>query len=389
MACEQRQDRRYKIAFLIDGLGMGGAERLMVPILAHLDRERFAARVCVLQSKGDNPLAGDIRALGVPVDELPVPFLRDLTAIGRLRNYLRETQADLVHTQLEFADILGNFAAKTLRLPSVCTVHVLPVPETRLRSRLRQRLEWLALRLLCDRVLTVSEATRWYYIEASGMSPRKLTTLYNGIDLAPYARLDSDLERAAVRDEFRLPPDSNLLVTVAVLRPPKGIEFMLRALPALLKSHPNAYYLIVGDGSHREELEQETRQLGVREHVIFAGMRTDIPRLLVASDIFILPTLTEALPTVLAEAMASRLPIVASAVGGVPEMVTDGENGRLVAPARPDELSRACIEFLSDADLRRRMGANGWQVVHQKFNIAVQVRRLEQVYLEELRRYGR
>jgi glycosyltransferase involved in cell wall biosynthesis len=377
------------IAYIIDGLGMGGAERLMVPILKHLDRKRFTPRVCALQSKGDNPLAEEIRALGVPVDDLTIARLRDLDAIPRLRKYLRDHHVALVHTQLEFSNILGNIAAKTLRLPSVCTVHVLPSDDARAKSKIHQQAEWLALRLFCDRVLTVSEETRQSYIARSGIPSRKLTALYNGIDLSPYLRLDSDLARDSVREEFRVPRDALLLVTVAVLRPPKGIDRMLQALPAILDALPNAYYLIVGDGTHRQELETETKRLNLSERVIFAGMRKDIPTLLAASDLFVLPTLTEALPTVLAEAMAARLPIVASAVGGIPEMVADGENGFLVPPSQPSELSRACIVILSDQPTRRRMGESGWRTVNQKFKIENQVRQLEQVYLDEMSQYGK
>lgn len=377
------------IAYIIDGLGMGGAERLMVPILKHLDRNRFTPRVCALQSKGDNPLAEEIRALGVPVDDLTIAHLRDLDAIPRLRKYLCDHQIALVHTQLEFSNILGNIAAKTLRLPSVCTVHVLPSDDARAKSKIHQQAEWLALRLFCDRVLTVSEETRQSYIARSGIPARKLTALYNGIDLSPYLRLDSDLARDSVREEFRVPRDAPLLVTVAVLRPPKGIDRMLNAMPAILDAFPNAYYLIVGDGAHRQELEKETKRLNLSEQVIFAGMRKDIPRLLAASDLFILPTLTEALPTVLAEAMAARLPIVASTVGGIPEMVADGENGLLVPPSQPSELSRACVAILSDQPTRRGMGESGWRTVDQKFKIENQVRQLEQVYLNEVSQYGK
>jgi glycosyltransferase involved in cell wall biosynthesis len=377
------------IAYIIDGLGMGGAERLMIPILKHLDRKRFNPRICALQSKGDNPLAEDIRALGAPVDELTIPYLRDLNAIPRLRNYLHEHGIALVHTQLEFSNILGNIAAKSLRLPSVCTVHVLPSDGARARSKLHQQAEWLALKYFCDRVLTVSEDTRQSYIARSGIPARKLTALHNGIDFSPYLCLDSSLVRASVRDEFRIPQDAHLIVTVAVLRPPKGIDRMLQAMPAVLEALPNTYYLIVGDGAHRQELENETKRLNLTGIVLFAGMRKDIPRLLVASDLFVLPTLTEALPTVLAEAMAARLPIIASAVGGIPEMVTDGDNGFLVPPSQPSELSRACLAVLSSEPTRRRMSENGWQVVNQKFKIENQVRQLEQIYLNEMNQHGK
>ena len=379
---------KKNIIYMIDGLGMGGAERLMIPILGHIDHQRFNVRVCVLQSKHGNPLADDIRTLNAPVDFVEVKHLRDIQSLWRLRNYLKHTHADLLHTQLEFSNILGNISAKLLRLPSVCTVHVLPPSNPDFKTRLHQRTEWLALRLFCNRVITVSEETRRQYILHSGIPNRKLLTIYNGIDLTNFQRLEPDPQRVALRNEFRLPDDSNLLITVAVLRQLKGIEYMLRALPDILRAHPNTYYLIVGDGPHREALSLTAQQAGVQEHVIFAGTRNDIPHLLSASDIFILPTLTEALPTVLAEAMACRLPIVASAVGGVPEMVVDGVNGILVQPANPAELSQVCNNLLAHPDKLSALGESGWSFVNQKFNINQQVTQLQDLYLEQIERHG-
>ncbi|MBE0683507.1 MAG: glycosyltransferase [Anaerolineales bacterium] len=375
------------IIFVIDGLGVGGAEHLMIPILGYLNKETFSARVCVLQSRDGNPLAEDIRSLGVQVDFLNVRHLRDFTALLRLRNYLKEVKADLIHTQLEFANILGNTSAKILGLPSVCTVHVQPIRDGRLKSRFHQWVEWMALRLFCDRIITVSEDTRRNYIAQSGISPKKLLTIYNGIDLTRFNRLKPDLDRASVREEFHLPKDSFLLTTVAVLRQQKGIEHMIRALPALHNMHGNVYYLIVGAGTYLAVLEKEAELTGLRENIIFAGSRKDIPRILSASDIFILPTLTEALPTVLAEAMACRLPIVASAVGGIPEMIQSNGNGCLVSPAQPSELSEACETLLKQPNLRIRMGDEGWNLVYQKFNIIHQVIQLEEQYLELINRY--
>lgn len=381
--------RKYNIVFIIDGLGMGGAERLMIPILRNLSREHFEPRVCVLQVKDGNSVANDIRALGVPVDLLSVEYLRDITAIPRIRKYLKEVKADLVHTQLEFADSLGNFASKLLRLPSVCTIHTMPSQDMSVKSKIHQEIETQSLRFFCNRIIAVSEEARLFYIKTSNESPQKVTTIYNGIDLTNFKDIDFRHEKIVVRKELDLPPEAKLLTTVAVLRPLKGIQFMIQALPAILEVSPNVYYLIVGGGAHHDALVQEVDKAGVKERVIFAGPRNDIPRLLAASDIFVLPTLTEALPTVLAEAMAARLPIVASAVGGVPEMVVDGHNGRLVSPEQPRELSNACIALLADPELRNRMGENGWQIVNDKFNIQGQVEQLRNLYLNLIGNYGR
>jgi glycosyltransferase involved in cell wall biosynthesis len=368
---------------------MGGAERLMVPILKHLSRAQFDPFVCAMQSKDGNPMAEEIRALGIPVECLNIKHLRDLDAIPRLTKYLKGIHADLVHTQLEAANILGNISAKLLRLPSVCTIHVMPSLDVKAKTKLHQRVEWFALRHFCDRVISVSEEARLYHIQISRSSPEQVATIYNGIDLSAFLNRDYAVERAAVRAELQIPQGANVLITVAVLRPPKGIQFMIRALPAVLASHPNTYYLIVGGGSHHGALINEAGKAGVSEQVIFAGMRKDVPRLLAASDVFVLPTLTEALPTVLAEAMAAKLPIIASQVGGIPEMIVDGQHGFLVEPEDLNDLSNACIRLLENPDEREAMGAAGWKIVNQKFNIERQVDQLKEVYLEQLQAYGK
>lgn len=380
--------RPARIVFLIDGLGMGGAERLMVPVLQHLDRARFEPRVCALQIRQGNPMADQLRDLDVPVDQVPVRRLRDITALPRIARYLRAHRADLVHTQLEFSNTLGCLAAKLNRIPSLSTLHSLDMPKERSKYAFRLKLMYWSLRRNADRVLAVSEQARQHYLAASGDRPEHAVTLYNGISVASYAALDQ-AERAAARRSLGIAEDAQVLITVAVLREMKGIQYMIRALPTLLQTVPNATYLVVGDGDHRAALEAEAAAQGVEGHVIFAGMRADVPELLSAADVFVLPTLTEALPTVLAEAMAARLPLVASAVGGVPEMIEDRQNGLLLPPADPDALAKACAAVLSDPSFARRIAEAGHAVVEEKFNIQRQVQRLEAVYNEVLAAYTR
>lgn len=383
-----RPARKYKIAYLIDGLSMGGAERLMVPILKHLSRTYFDPYVCALQSKDDNPMADEIRALGVPVECLHIKHLRDWDALPRIRRYLREVSANLVHTQLEAANILGNISAKLLRLPSVCTIHVMPSLDVKTKTKLHQKVEWFSLRRFCDRVISVSEEARQYHIGISGISPERVTTIYNGIDLSTFMNMDHARERAGVRAELGIPADASVLVTVAVLRPQKGIQFLIRAMPIILASNPDTYYLVVGNGSHRDVLVEEARKMGVEGRVIFVGMRKDVPRLLAASDVFVLPTLTEALPTVLAEAMGARLPVVASRVGGVPEMVVENESGILLEPEDIPALAAACTRLLANPAERAAMAAQGRKIVNEKFSIERQVEQLQELYLEQLQAYG-
>lgn len=374
-----------RIVWLIDVLGRGGAERLMVPLMQHIDTERFQTRVCVLREKYGNPVAEELKRMGVKVDMLPVNRLRDLTAIPRMVRYFRRHQTDLVHTQLEFANALGNAAAGMMGLPSVCTIHTLEDPAPGSKKHRRMKLMWWSLRRFCDRVITVSEGARRHYLAVSGDMPDKVVTLHNGIDLSSFPKLGPD-KRVELRESLGVPAHAPLMVTVAVLRPQKGIQYMIEALPAILEAVPDAFYMVVGDGDYYQVLMESAQKSDVGERVVFTGFRQDIASLLSISDLFVLPTLAEALPTVLAEAMATSLPLIVSEVGGVPEMVVDGVNGLLLPPADVDRLAAACIHVLRDEVDARRMGEAGWQIVNERFNIRKQVQRLGDLYDEVLER---
>lgn len=166
---------------------------------------------------------------------------------------------------------------------------------------------------------------------------------------------------------------------------------MIRAMPAVLAQHAGARYLIVGDGEEEQALRSLTLQLGLADRVIFAGRRSgaDIAAILGASDIFVLPSLNEALPTVLAEAMAACLPIVATDVGGIPEMVISGTNGYLVPPNSPDRLALACNKLLGDPDTAAALGIQGRRIAERQFNIETHVEKLGALYDEAITRSRR
>jgi glycosyltransferase involved in cell wall biosynthesis len=230
--------------------------------------------------------------------------------------------------------------------------------------------------------VAVSEGTRQHHLRVGQLSPDKVVTLYNGIDLLHFN--GHRRGQQTCKKDFGIPEAALLLTTVAVLRPAKGIQYMIEALPTILEVVPQTYYLVVGAGEHEQSLKTLVKEKGLTERVIFTGVRNDVPDLLALSDIFVLPTLDEALPTVLAEAMAAEKPIVVSAVGGVPEMVTDGANGFLVPPADPARLVAACIQLLQHPDQAHAMAQTGRDIVEQRFNIRNQARRLGDLYQEVL-----
>lgn len=368
---------RIRVAYVIDSLRPGGAEHLLAAYLRHLPALGVEPMVIALQERDGNPIGRDIEALGVPVVDLGIERLRQRGAYHRVADAIEAAEPDLVHTQLEFANVLGAAAASRLGLPVVSTLHTLDEPAPLSRAGLRMRLMAWSLRRNADSVIAVSDHARRHHLRHLNLPARLVTTIYNGIETGHYgAEAGSG---TAARDLLGIPGQARVIVTVAVLRPLKGIDRMLRAMPEVLDRIPGAHYLIVGDGDARADLEAETLHLGLTDRVTFAGSRADVPLMLAIADLFVLPSLTEALPTVVAEAMAAGLPVVATRVGGTPEMVGTA-NGIVVPPDDVGALAGAVIRLLGDPTDARARGDRGRLIAAERFDLHDQAARLTAEY---------
>ena len=368
---------RLRILYLIDSLGSGGAEHLLAAYLRHLPALGIDPTVAALQDRGGNPTALTIEALGIPVLDLGIERLRQRGAYRDVGRAIDRQAPDLVHTQLEFANVLGAPAASRRGIPVVGTLHTLEEPAPWSRAGMRMRLMARSLRRHADLVVAVSEHARLHHLEHLRLDPARVTTIHNGIDIAGFRT--GGPHRAAVRAEFGIPAGASLIVVVAVLRPPKGIDRLILALPTVIEAIPSAHCLIVGDGDAGPGLERMAIDQGIADRVTFSGARADVPRMLAAADLFVLPSLTEALPTVVAEAMAAGLPVVATRVGGTPEMVDDS-TGVLVEPGDIPRLGRAIVQMLGDPTEAAIRGRQGRAVAAERFDLATQAARLVDHY---------
>jgi glycosyltransferase involved in cell wall biosynthesis len=233
-------------------------------------------------------------------------------------------------------------------------------------------------------VITVSDAGRIHHLRYGGLPPDKVVTMYNGVDIGTFRPRDES-SRLSVRHDLGIPPDAPVMVSVAVLRKPKGLQYLISAMGGVLSSAPGAILVIVGEGDHGPVLREQAIDLGLDGHVLFTGIRSDIADLLTMSDVFVLPTLEDVLPTAVAEAMAAGHPVVASDVGGVPEMVVDGSTGLLVPPADVAALVDACSRLLQDPEQAQIMGQAGRDIARERFDARRQSERLDDLYVSMLR----
>lgn len=368
-----------RVAFVIDSLGYGGAEALLVRYLQAVPALGVEPTVIVIQDRDGNPMAEPIRDLGVPIVALDIDRLRRRGALERVTGAIASTRADLVHTQLEFANILGTLGARRLGIPALATLHTLDRPRPRSRDAVRFRLMARVLRHRSSSVIAVSDSAARHFAQVGRTGSRLLTTIHNGIDLRPFTN-PSPEARPRIRSDFGIPPQAPVVTTVAVLRQPKGIGDMIDALPTVLAAHPGVHYLVVGEGEQRRSLLDRAAALGIDERVHLAGHRSDIPDILAASDLFVLPSHTEALPTVLIEAMAAGVPIVATDVGGIPEMVDHGVSALLVPAHAPERLSEAVSRILGSPLQAQAMAKAGRRTAADRFDITRQAARLVDEY---------
>lgn len=369
-------ERSLHVHVLIDSLRLGGAETLVTEFTIGARAAGLEITVAYLHEGG--PGVERLREIGVRPQHVPVRSFLQRSDRILVREHLRAVAPDLLHTHLGYADVLGGIGARAAGIPSVSTLHATDWEGT-LRLRARFRVAALARRRCATRIIAVSDAARRSYLDTGWDRPEHVVTVHNGIVDAA-----SPGAGAVVRREIGIAPDELVLGMVSVLRGWKGHEAAAAAVQRLTARFPRLRLLIIGDGPKRAELEQALAGLGDR--ALFAGYRDDVIDVLDAVDVLVHPSSIDAFPTALLEAMAAGVPTVATAVGGIPEAVIDGETGILIAaPATPQDLVAALEPLLCDPQLRLRMGARGRQRFEREFRVDRWIERLLPIYESALR----
>jgi glycosyltransferase involved in cell wall biosynthesis len=369
----ERAGPETRLLHLIKGLGRGGAEMLL------LETRRVARTAPFVHTYGyllpaKDALVRPLRELGSEVTCFPMRSALSLpaTVLG-LTRYLRRSRTHLVHAHLPVAGVVARLAGRLARVPVLYTEH-----------NLHERYHPLTRRLnlwtwgLQERVLAVSQPVGESIVGHAG-DRVPVEVVRNGIPTDRYR--PDPAGRTRMRHRLEIPETAPLIGTTAVFRPQKRLGDWLRVGALLRSLHPEVRFLLVGDGPLRPELERLAGKLGFGDALRWAGLQEDVRPWLAAMDVYVQSSDYEGLPVGLLEAMATGLPVVATAVGGVPEVVTEA-TGRLVPPRRPAALAEATAALLTDVEARRRMGQEGRRRVREHFDVRRMQRRLEEIYLE-------
>ena len=364
----------------IPTLDRSGAEKQMVLLAKGLPRDRFRVEAAALTRLG--PLAGELEAAGVPVTLIGKRHKVDPFALSRLTRFLREKRFDVVQTWIFAANVYGRVAAHRAKVPVIVTAEMaVDLWKGRGQREIDRRLApWT------DRVVGNSRAVVDFYRKV-GVPEDRLACIYSGIGDEPAPAVD----RAAVRAEFGWAPDAPLALFAGRLAPQKGVDDLLGALDLLQHIRPDLRTLIVGDGPLRGRLEESARAVQLLNGAglaRFTGHRPDVPRLMAAADLVVLPSYYEGLPNVVLEAMQMGKPVVATSAPGTTEVVADGETGLLVPLRSPKALAQAMRTVLGDAELARRLGEAGRARVAAEFRVGAMVDQFAALYEQLARAKG-
>ena len=366
---------RIKVLTLVDGLGSGGAETLAARIATRLDRTRFEPLVCVTRPT-DPAAVAEVEAAGARVLALTRTSRFAVWHWLPLVRILRRERVDVLHAHKIGSNMWGTVLGRLARVPAIVAHEHGSEATPRTLRRLADR----HIVGRADLVLAVSEADRRRLVDVGGIPEDKVRIVPNGIP--PIVPSGHD-----IRAELGIAPGASVVASVAVIRPEKALGNLVHAAAALRAELPGLRVLVAGTGPDEEvrRLEELVRDLGVQDVVTLLGVRRDVPDILAAADVAVICSDREGQPLALIEYMAAGRAIVATRVGGIPELVDDRVHALLVPSRDVDALAAAIRELLQDAALREELGRNARDRQQAELDLDVMVRRIEALYRELLR----
>jgi glycosyltransferase involved in cell wall biosynthesis len=364
------------ILYVIDVLygSTAGAEGVLSKLVRRLPGEHYRCSIATFASR---PHRVDTGSFACPVYKLPVGRLygrNAMKAAWGLSRLIRSERVSIVHTFFEAADLLGGVVAKL----SGCPVLVSSRRDMGFQRSRAQRLAYRLAAPLYDQVHAVSEEVRWWHISQDGLDPRKVVTIRNGVDLG-----EIDSAGPCPRAALGIPDGVPVIACVGNIRPVKGTDDLVRTAALVCRELPQARFLVIGrslDHGYFQRVKDLAQELGVGENVVFAGTRLDVAATLKACNCFYLPSLSEGLSNALLEAMACRLPCVATRVGGNPEVVADGRSGYLVPARNEQQAADRILELLGDQPRAAAMGLAARRIVEERFDFRSTVHALVAQY---------
>lgn len=370
--------KRIRIAFVASTFGVGGAERVTCALASRLPRERFELGWFFLREAGE--LGRELLDGGEYGVERIESHRLDPTTALKLHRHLRRWRPDIVFCMDHHNALLwGRVAAMTAGIPArVAASHSTGLFGR--RGSLRASDRWLME--FTERVVALSRTHAAYLRDCERIDPGRIRVIENGIDVASFAATGAGND--TLRAELGIEPGEAVVIMVAALRPEKAHEALVEAAARLVAEGRSLKFLLVGDGERRTELERQVARAGLDPVIRFLGIRRDVARLLHVSDVLVLPShdVVETLPLAVLEAMAAGVPVVASRVGSLGEVIEDGRSGRLIRPADPMELAQAIAYILDNPQVAGEWARAARRRVEEGYSLERMTRKYQHMFEE-------
>ena len=367
--------RSLNILFMIDELDIGGTEQQILELVRHIDKSRYKPMVCCLRS--DGRVADEIRQLGVKVVLLRKRMKFDFFIIPKLMRFIKEERIDIVQTYLITANIWGVLAAK---LAGVRWIFASERNVNTSDQGNKHPFADFVFRVLCTlpaRIIGNADAVSKYLVEDINIPKAKVVTIHNGINLD---RFDCKVDINRKKSELGLDLRSPVIGVIARLSPQKNHRMLLQATLKVVNTIPDLRMLIVGDGPLLGQIKDLCNDLDLASNVIFTGARRDVPEIMQVLDISVLPSLFEGFPNTIMESMAAGKPVIATDVGGNPELVENGKTGYIVPSNDPEVMADAILHLLKNRILLAKLGKAGRRRIEKYFTLDRMVQKTEQMY---------
>jgi len=367
-----KQNSPLKVLHLLQGLNIGGLEKVVISLVKRVDKERYTPSLCCFDNLG--PLVSSIPK-GIKVHLLQRKQGIDYWYPLKLARLLKSEGIQILHLHNSTAFFYGTIAGKIARIPAIIyTEHARDsLPDVRIRITEK------VLSYFIDKAVVVADYLKHNLIKYQWFNPLKITVIPNGVDEEEFKDLP---EGERVKRELGLSPDQKVIGMIARLDPIKNHWCLLRAMQRIAREFQNVVLLIVGDGPLKEELISMIRDYGLQGRVFLLGARDDIPRILTAIDIFVICSKSEGLPMTLIEAMASGKAIVASRIGGIPEIIKNKINGILVSSGNPEELAESISSLINKPELMEELGLVAKKTFCSRFTLQSMVQSYEDIYMK-------
>jgi glycosyltransferase involved in cell wall biosynthesis len=357
-----------RLVHLTSSTFFGGPERQMLGLAQTLPESVHTTFVSFAEGGRSAAFLAEVRKHDFDAIALKHDFPRVFAAVGELAGVLRESRCHVVFSHGYKANILGRIAARRVGIPVVAVSRGWTGENRKVRAY-----EWLDRRHLkrMDHVVCVSEGQAVKVRRWCGMPETRLTVIRNGARLDAFAKPDVQA-RPKLLNFFPRLSVSQVVLAAGRFSPEKGFSVLIEAAASFLRTNPSAAVVLLGEGVLRPVLEAGIRARGLTDRFAVPGFRSDLDSLIAVADVVVLPSFTEGLPNVALEASAAGIPVVATAVGGTPEVIADGETGFLVPPGQPQALSAKVEELLRNAELRRQFGRAGRTRMRHLFTFEAQ-----------------